>query len=306
MTYYYAPANNDDLCGELGFWMGYGNSFGFGVQCESEWFTPGLYGEQKAYNVSFCLTASMETADGDSYSYAASITVDGDTYTDPSTQGRTWGTAVRDWRFPTRGGLHMLYTGDGDGRFGGSISSMTVTGTLEPEPAPCTPDDSKCRSTDDRDCYTSPDESVESRACDGDWKPIYTGEECDFLSSCNEFTCYSPSCENLPPDVPYHPTHRGAETFLIIVIVRAACPLHPSSRLAGPLALAPQVLIVVAIVGGTVGGVLCCWCAKCCCFEKKKPVAQQPSAATATATATELVATATAVPVAVPTATRFP
>ena len=78
MTYY---DDNDDLCGELGFWMGYGNSFGFGVQCESEWFTPGLYGEQKAYNVSFCLTASMETADGDSYSYAASITVDGDTST---------------------------------------------------------------------------------------------------------------------------------------------------------------------------------------------------------------------------------
>ena len=280
MTYYYAPANNDDLCGELGFWMGYGNSFGFGVQCESEWFTPGLYGEQKAYNVSFCLTASMETADGDSYSYAASITVDGDTYTDPSTQGRTWGTAVRDWRFPTRGGLHMLYTGDGDGRFGGSISSMTVTGTLEPEPAPCTPDDSKCRSTDDRDCYTSPDESVESRACDGDWKPIYTGEECDFLSSCNEFTCYSPSCENLPPDVPYHPTHRGAETFLIIVIV----------------------LVVVGVVGGTVGGVLCCWCAKCCCFAKKPTRPQQPSVEVPTLPSSGPVAVPVATAIAVPVA----
>ena len=304
MTYYYAPANNDDLCGELGFWMGYGNSFGFGVQCESEWFTPGLYGEQKEYSVSFCLTATErdELDDGDGYAYTASITVDGDTYTDPSTQGRTWGTAVRDWRFPTRGGLHMLYTGDGDGRFGGSISSMMVTGTLEPEPAPCTPDDSKCRSTDHRDCYTSPDESVESRACDGDWKPIYTGEECDFLSSCNEFTCYSPSCENLPPDVPYHPTHRGAETFLIIVIVRAACPLHPSSRLAGPLALAPQVLIVVAVVGGTVGGVLCCWCAKCCCFTKKPIRPQQPSVEVPTLPSSGPVAvpvaTATAVPVA--------
>ena len=143
----------------------------------------------------------------------------------------------------------------------------------------CKPDDSKCRSTDDRDCCTDPDLSVESRACDGDWKPIYTGEERDFLFTCNVFTCYPPSCEDLPPDVPYHPTHRARETFLIIVLV----------------------LVVVGVVGGIVGGVLCCWC---CCFEKKKPVAQQPSAATATAT--ELVATATAVPVAVPTATRFP
>jgi hypothetical protein len=144
----------------------------------------------------------------------------------------------------------------------------------------CIPDDSKCRSTDDRDCCTDPDLSVESRACDGDWKPIYTGEERDFLFTCNVFTCYPPSCEDLPPDVPYHPTHRARETFLIIVLV----------------------LVVVGVVGGIVGGVLCCWCAKCCCFVKKKPVA----AATATATATELVATATAVPVAVPTATRFP
>ena len=277
--------NNTALCGELGFWMGYGNSFGFGVQCESEWFTPGLYGEQKEYSVSFCLTATErdELDDGDGYAYTASITVDGDTYTDPSTQGRTWGTAVRDWNFPTRGGLHMLYTGDGgDGRFGGSISSMMVTGNAEPEPAPCAPDDSKCRSTTEQDCCTDPDLSVESRACDGDWKPIYTGENRDFLFTCNVFTCYPPSCENLPPDVPYHPTNRARETFLIIALV----------------------LVVAGVVGGTVGGVLCCWCAKCCCFEKKKPRAQQPSAATATAT--ELVATATAVPVAVPTATRFP
>ncbi len=166
----------------------------------------------------------------------------------------------------------------------------------------CTPDDFKCQSSIAWDCYTAPDLSVEERACDGDWKPIYTGEECDFLSSCNEFSCYSPSCENLPPDVPYHPTHRGAETFLIIVIVRAACPLHPPSRLAGPLALAPQVLIVVAVVGGTVGGVLCCWCAKCCCFTKKPIRPQQPSVEVPTLPSSGPVAvpvaTATAVPVA--------
>ena len=154
----------------------------------------------------------------------------------------------------------------------------------------CTPNSTKCNSSISWDCYTSQDLSVESRACDGDWKPIYTGEDCwpyitgvysgGVRSDCNVFTCYPPSCEDLPPDVPYHPTHRARETFLIIVLV----------------------LVVVGVVGGTVGGVLCCWCAKCCCFEKKKPRAQQPSAATATAT--ELVATATAVPVAVPTATR--
>jgi len=152
----------------------------------------------------------------------------------------------------------------------------------------CTPDSTKCNSSISWDCYTrdcctDPDLSVESRACDGDWKPIYTGERCYGSShDCNVFTCYPPSCEDLPPDVPYHPTNRARETFLIIALV----------------------LVVVGVVGGTVGGVLCCWCAKCCCFEKKKPRAQQPSAATATAT--ELVATATAVPVAVPTATRFP
>ena len=289
--------NNTALCGELGFWMGYGNSFGFGVQCESEWFTPGLYGEQKEYSVSFCLTATErdELDDGDGYAYTASITVDGDTYTDPSTQGRTWGTAVRDWNFPTRGGLHMLYTGDGgDGRFGGSISSMMVTGNAEPEPAPCAPDDSKCRSTTEQDCCTDPDLSVESRACDGDWKPIYTGENRDFLFTCNVFTCYPPSCENLPPDVPYHPTNRARETFLIIALV----------------------LVVVGVVGGTVGGVLCCWCAKCCCFEKKNParpphagVAQQQSVELPSTAAPVAVATATAVPVvptAVPTANAVP
>ena len=145
-------------------------------------------------------------------------------------------------------------------------------------PTTCTPDDFKCQSSIAWDCYTAPDLSIEQRACDGDWKPIYTCGECDWVGGpCNVFTCYPPSCEDLPPDVPYHPTHRARETFLIIVLV----------------------LVVVGVVGGIVGGVLCCWC---CCFEKKKPVAQQPSAATATAT--ELVATATAVPVAVPTATR--
>ena len=147
----------------------------------------------------------------------------------------------------------------------------------------CTPNSTKCNSSISWDCYTSQDLSVESRACDGDWKPIYTGEYCSYfdVSDCNVFTCYPPSCEDLPPDVPYHPTHRARETFLIIVLV----------------------LVVVGVVGGIVGGVLCCWCAKCCCFKKKKVGVQQPSAATATAT--ELVATATAVPVAVPTATRF-
>ena len=162
---------------------------------------------------------------------------------------------------------------------------------MSPTMSSCTPNSTKCNSSisqDLRTCYTSQDLSYESRACDGDWKPIYTGEYCRTcslmgcraVSGCNEYTCYPPSCEDLPPDVPYHPTNRARETFLIIALV----------------------LVVVGVVGGIVGGVLCCWCAKCCCFAKKKPVA----AATATATATELVATATAVPVAVPTATRFP
>ena len=74
------PDSSDDLCGQLGFWFGSGNSFGFGVQCQAEWFTPSVYSERKAYSLSFC----FDTADK-----AAKIIVDGDEYTDPSTQGRT-------------------------------------------------------------------------------------------------------------------------------------------------------------------------------------------------------------------------
>ena len=184
------------------------------------------------------------------------------------------------------------------------------------------PNDGKCRSSNGWDCYTAPDESIEERKCEGDWQPIYTGTNCDRFGfgNCNEFTCYPPTCHNedLPADEPYHPTNRGAETTLIVIIV-SATPSRLTHLLVSPgphpPTLTPQVLIVVGIVGGTVGGVLCCWCAKCCCFEKKNPrpphagVAQQQSVELPSTAAPVAVATATAVPVvptAVPTANAVP
>ena len=72
----------------------------------------------------------------------------------------------------------------------------------------CTPDDFKCQSSIGWDCYTAPDLSFEERACDGDWTPIYTGEECDWVGGpCNVFTCYPPSCKDLPADDPYHSSY---------------------------------------------------------------------------------------------------
>ena len=45
----------------------------------------------------------------------------------------------------------------------------------------CTPDDFKCQSSIGWDCYTAPDLSFEERACDGDWTPIYTGEDLSLI-----------------------------------------------------------------------------------------------------------------------------
>ena len=116
----------DDLSGKIAFWFGEGNAFGFGIKSETEWFTPALYSERKAYSVTFCL---------DTVSKAASIQVDDDVYTDPTTEGRTWtdyGVASLWPDFPMTGNVHMLYTGTGDTDFAGTVTSMTAT----PQPTP--------------------------------------------------------------------------------------------------------------------------------------------------------------------------
>ena len=121
-----------DLCGKIAFWFGEGDAFGFGIQCETEWFTPALYSERKAYSVTFCL---------DTVSKAASIQVDDDVYTDPTTEGRTWTDydVASLWPdFPVTGSMHMLQTGNGNNYeiFDGTVTSMTVTVPGKPFPTP--------------------------------------------------------------------------------------------------------------------------------------------------------------------------
>ena len=104
----------------------------------------------------------------------------------------------------------------------------------------CTPDDSKCAVGQGFGCgcRLNRDISFEDKACEGDWKPIYTGLSCDDcpsehclrLGEYNTFTCYRPTCEGLPPDIPYHSTNRTTLTILIVVIVRVA-PSHFTSPL---------------------------------------------------------------------------
>ncbi len=118
--------------GKIAFWFGEGNAFGFGIQCETEWFTPALYSERKAYSVTFCL---------DTVSKAASIQVDDDVYTDPTTEGRTWTDydVASLWPdFPVTGSMHMLQTGNGNNYeiFDGTVTSMTVTVPGKPFPTP--------------------------------------------------------------------------------------------------------------------------------------------------------------------------
>ena len=121
-----------NLCGKIVFRFGEGNAFGFGIQCETEWFTPALYSERKAYSVTFCL---------DTVSKAASIQVDDDVYTDPTTEGRTWTDydVASLWPdFPVTGSMHMLQTGNGNNYeiFDGTVTSMTVTVPGKPFPTP--------------------------------------------------------------------------------------------------------------------------------------------------------------------------
>ena len=125
-----------DLDGKIAFWFGYGNAFGFGIKSETEWFTPALYSERKAYSVTFCL---------DTVSRAASIQVDDDLYTDPTTEGRTWQEDDDDtslWPdFPVTGRMHMLQTWNKccDSNyeiFDGTVTSMTVTAPGKPFPTP--------------------------------------------------------------------------------------------------------------------------------------------------------------------------
>ena len=134
-----------NLCGKIVFRFGEGNAFGFGIQCETEWFTPALYSERKAYSVTFCL---------DTVSKAASIQVDDDVYTDPTTEGRTWLEIPIDgplaglpssslWPdFPMTGSMHMLQTINNCcdygwlGIFEGTVTSMTVTAPGKPFPTP--------------------------------------------------------------------------------------------------------------------------------------------------------------------------
>ena len=118
-------SDNSALCGTLGFWFGEGDAFGFGIQCETEWFTPAVYSERKAHSVTFCLNT---------VSKAASIQVDDDVYTDPTTEGRTWAGASLWPDFPMTGNVHMLYTGTGDTDFGGTVTSMTVAAPPTPRP----------------------------------------------------------------------------------------------------------------------------------------------------------------------------
>jgi hypothetical protein len=131
------PGSSNDLSGKIVFWFGEGNAFGFGIQYETEWFTPALYSERKAYSVTFCL---------DTVSKAASIQVDDDVYTDPATSGRTWLEDDDDtslWPdFPMTGSMHMLQTRKNCcdygylGIFEGTVTSMTVTAPGKPFPTP--------------------------------------------------------------------------------------------------------------------------------------------------------------------------
>ena len=128
--------NWGDLHGKIVFWFGEGNAFGFGIQGETEWFTPALYSERKAYSVTFCL---------DTVSKGASIQVDNDVYTDPTTEGRTWledddDTSI--WPdFPMTGSMHMLQTSQSccDSNyeiFDGTVTSMTFSVPGKPFPTP--------------------------------------------------------------------------------------------------------------------------------------------------------------------------
>ena len=125
----------NDISGKIVFWFGEGNAFGFGIQYETEWFTPALYSERKAYSVTFCL---------DTVSKAASIQVDDDVYTDPTTEGRTWTDydVASLWPdFPMTGSMHMLQTSQSccDSNyeiFDGTVTSMTVTVPGKPFPTP--------------------------------------------------------------------------------------------------------------------------------------------------------------------------
>ena len=104
----------------------------------------------------------------------------------------------------------------------------------------------------------------------------------------NAFTCYPPSCTNLPEDnCGPNKCNSDAQTVGIV-------------------------FIVVVIIAWIPGGILACYCCKCCCFQKRasRPN-QQPAVQVATvpsATA-QVVATpaatpqAAAQPVAMPVAT---
>ena len=128
-------SDNSELCGKIAFWFDEGNAFGFGIQCDTEWFTPALYSEQKAYSVTFCL---------DTVSKAASIQVDDDVYTDPTTEGRTWtdDDVASLWPdFPMTGSMHMLQTSQSccDSNyeiFDGTVTSMTFSVPGKPFPTP--------------------------------------------------------------------------------------------------------------------------------------------------------------------------
>ena len=101
----------------------------------------------------------------------------------------------------------------------------------------------------------------------------------------NAFTCYPPSCTNLPEDnCGPNKCNSDAQTVGIIIFV----------------------VIVVLIIGCIAGGILACYCAKCCCFQKRpmRP-AQQPAVEVATVTsATGQVVVAT--PAATPQAAAQP
>ena len=131
----------------------------------------------------------------------------------------------------------------------------------------CIPDASKCDSSFGNDCGTAADTSLEKRKCRDGYIAIYTGFSCGNNPPCNFFTCYPPSCDNLPEDK-CGPNECNTDTSDAIGI--------------GIIIL---IVVVAVITLAVVIGVLLCRKKGCCCFarqQQKGPVmtsAEQVAAA---------------------------
>lgn len=170
-----------------------------------------------------------------------------------------------------------------------SLFIFIDTAPSSPPSSSCNTYSYKCDSSIAGDCCTSRDTSEEKRRCTDGYTPIYTGVGCAFEG--NEFTCYHPSCNDLPAD------NCGPNDC------------HDSSKASAIVGIVVLIVLVLGVVGGTGGGIACCYFGKCCCWSHRRTQVGVQSTATAVATpavvqvqpnqqaaATPVVATAVAVP----------